>query len=100
MSVSTHSRPKAAEVAQFVKLVGAEFQHTAARRRLMPAGEMVSMMAVSTHSRPKAAEDLIVEDIKEKPFQHTAARRRLSLSQKPCSIRFCSPDFAKLPRKA
>ena len=23
-----------------------------------------------------------------------------SLSQKPCSIRFRSPDFAKLPRKA
>ena len=56
-------------------------------------------------------------------FQHTAARRRLgrwsvclwvrrycfntqppeggwSLSQKPCSIRFRSPDFAKLLRKA
>ena len=27
-----------------------------------------------------------------KKFQHTAARRRLGLSQKPCSVRFSSPD--------
>ena len=77
------------------------FQHTAARRRLGPY-------------RPIRGWQI--------QFQHTAARRRLgkmrfvpgelsrfntqppeggwSLSQKPCSIRFRSPDFAKLTRKA
>ena len=99
--VSTHSRPKAAEVQQILFGVAVErfntqppeggwppkvtyadikmFQHTAARRRLDSA-----LLAAQTGGM----------------FQHTAARRRLSLSQKPCSIRFRSPDFAKLTRKA
>ena len=77
------------------------FQHTAARRRLDSA-----LLAAQINGM----------------FQHTAARRRLghvaslqygrqrfntqppeggwSLSQKSCSIRFSSPDFAKLSRKA
>ena len=100
-----------------------KFQHTAARRRLalmdFASGNDIS---VSTHSRPKAAGILSVRLTRRKKFQHTAARRRLGkfwrskhtavwfqhtaarrrlgLSQKPCSIRFRSPDFAKLPRKA
>ena len=55
--VSTHSRPKAAGIA----ICGgssclSEFQHTAARRRLLFAsGFLLVRLPVSTHSRPKAA---------------------------------------------
>ena len=55
---------------------------------------------VSTHSRPKAAGRCGADRRAYLPFQHTAARRRLCLPQKPYSIRFRSPDFAKFPRKA
>ena len=56
-----------------------QFQHTAARRRLLPKIDTLKAdIAVSTHSRPKAAA------IGRQPtsacncrFQHTAARRRL-----------------------
>ena len=55
--VSTHSRPKAAASIAFTgSFVINEFQHTAARRRLLyiePAFWVVN--GVSTHSRPKAA---------------------------------------------
>ncbi len=59
VSVSTHSRPKAAGV-HFLRLPNSDyvFQHTAARRRL--------------------AEDDKVSEICN-TFQHTAARRRLDL---------------------
>ena len=55
--VSTHSRPKAAAYADFLANgISAEFQHTAARRRL-PESMLrhVRFENVSTHSRPKAA---------------------------------------------
>ena len=77
ISVSTHSRPKAAAEAHLPTLTGTPFQHTAARRRLIvqrikdavdsgfntqpPEGGCSStdsaprIPTVSTHSRPKAA---------------------------------------------
>ena len=100
------------------------FQHTAARRRLEEKKpDTFFYPHVSTHSRPKAAGPLLHQLTQNRKFQHTAARRRLgfaigcfnqficgfntqppeggwSLSQKPCSIRLRSPDFAKLSRKA
>ena len=102
-AVSTHSRPKAAGA---VNALG------------------MAVVIVSTHSRPKAAGSYRLNRYMHMPlFQHTAARRRLAalstrprlppksfntqppeggwcLSQKPCSIRFRSPNFAKLLRKA
>ena len=56
--VSTHSRPKAAGLAD------------------LQAGEFV--IAVSTHSRPKAAGLMSYRNKKKHWFQHTAARRRLA----------------------
>ena len=54
--VSTHSRPKAAGEASKIEQFKKEFQHTAARRRLVPLGiHRPSKRLVSTHSRPKAA---------------------------------------------
>ena len=55
-----------------------QFQHTAARRRLICVFNILHVTSVSTHSRPKAAEKLLVSDVKRGKFQHTAARRRLS----------------------
>ena len=54
--VSTHSRPKAAEIAE--NTIEAE-------------------AVVSTHSRPKAAAELRDGEFTVVGFQHTAARRRL-----------------------
>ena len=78
------------------------FQHTAARRRLdrfIPNSFQISN--VSTHSRPKAAGPragfLFVQFVS---FNTQPPEGGWSLSQKPCSIRFRSPDFAKLTRKA
>ena len=56
--VSTHSRPKAADLATKICILSLiKFQHTAARRRLNK-GIAVQNAAdiVSTHSRPKAAD--------------------------------------------
>ena len=99
--VSTHSRPKAAVfLMDWLKLTK-EFQHTAARRRLLRCTnplcgwtERVSThsrpkaadkkracqtrpILVSTHSRPKAAVGATHQPNRPTPFQHTAARRRL-----------------------
>ena len=55
-----------------------QFQHTAARRRLLkynPA--IIKMFDVSTHSRPKAAALIYIKLNQSTKFQHTAARRRL-----------------------
>ena len=82
------------------RVVISVFQHAAARRRLVVVDEHELALAVSTRSRPKAAVGSASRLLPLNVFQHAAARRRLSLSQKPCSIRFRSPDFAKLPRKA
>ena len=62
------------------KFVKAEFQHTAARRRLDNANTAdVVVRHVSTHSRPKAAGNASPNGrAKVQPFQHTAARRRLA----------------------
>ena len=57
VSVSTHSRPKAAGV-HFLRLPNSDyvFQHTAARRRLATQWKSLpDLNTVSTHSRPKAA---------------------------------------------
>ena len=56
-----------------------QFQHTAARRRLVAGGLTVFVpVLVSTHSRPKAA-GVAGQMVRLKGFgfQHTAARRRL-----------------------
>ena len=54
--VSTHSRPKAAAGYMAFILAEAEFQLTAARRRLPECYHAVyALLSVSTHSRPKAA---------------------------------------------
>ena len=99
------------------------FQHTAARRRLdekvfelrgyfgfntqPPEGGWVGRLwlfqrqSVSTHSRPKAAGCILYSLFKFRgSFNTQPPEGGWSLSQKPCSIRFRSPDFARLPRKA
>ena len=101
-AVSTHSRPKAA--GQFVAVV------------------VLDVVCFNTQPPEGGWGVVFAGAVQDMMFQHTAARRRLvampfyrylfqcfntqppeggwSLSQKPCSIRFRSPDFAKLPRKA
>ena len=100
--VSTHSRPKAA---------GAAPARIRSARRRFNTQPPEGGWSPNTRALPHT-----------QAFQHTAARRRLvlgdglmlpgsrfntqppeggwSLSQKPCSIRFRSPNFAKLSRKA
>ena len=59
-TVSTHSRPKAAGLIPCFLSVLREFQHTAARRRLVMAYiANKPLVDVSTHSRPKAAGNLL-----------------------------------------
>ncbi|WP_410000209.1 hypothetical protein [Neisseria sicca] len=57
------------------------FQHTAARRRLVPHPDTIRLdYIVSTHSRPKAAGiSVLLMMLIFCKFQHTAARRRLGL---------------------
>ena len=100
------------------------FQHTAARRRLGLSRRLGSLYdQVSTHSRPKAAGSArsaaraVMLSFNTQPpeggwtlsnmvgkhkscFNTQPPEGGWSLSQKPCSIRFRSPDFARLPRKA
>ena len=123
--VSTHSRPKAAGrvITSFVA-ASCVFQHTAARRRLgrpekrlhtaagfntqPPEGGwergrtlLLGKGKVSTHSRPKAAGTVKSSKVcNHDCFNTQPPEGGWSLSQKPCSIRFRSPDFAKLLRKA
>ena len=61
LSVSTHSRPKAAALVGLQVLNRLlKFQHTAARRRLRnQCGLDIIGMWVSTHSRPKAAAEKV-----------------------------------------
>ena len=102
-----------------------QFQHTAARRRLELTGSIMKKFlksfntqppeggwydstgllgchqTVSTHSRPKAAGFFIWRTKNANHcFNTQPPEGGWSLSQKPCSIRFLSPDFAKLSRKA
>ena len=54
--VSTHSRPKAAGTSLVAAYRSLQFQHTAARRRLVSITDgSLNVPFVSTHSRPKAA---------------------------------------------
>ena len=54
--VSTHSRPKAAASHPGCPQIARQFQHTAARRRLLVIFGLIYLaFQVSTHSRPKAA---------------------------------------------
>ena len=53
--VSTHSRPKAADIQDCILIYNQMFQHTAARRRLAFIPYQLTGDVVSTHSRPKAA---------------------------------------------
>ena len=78
------------------------FQHTAARRRLAIFTNVSSWnVIVSTHSRPKAAGTSDAGwTICNICFNTQPPEGGWSLSQKPCSIKFRSPDFAKLTRKA
>ena len=101
VTVSTHSRPKAAgarqpaqsgsdrsfntqppeggwELVEETGLKRKMFQHTAARRRLGTASAFSAALTVSTHSRPKAAGmNRAMSSCCSVGFQHTAARRRL-----------------------
>ena len=55
-----------------------KFQHTAARRRLVRFDiGTTRLLNVSTHSRPKAAGKKTEAALQRQQFQHTAARRRL-----------------------
>ena len=121
--VSTHSRPKAAGYARWGDVVGGAFQHTAARRRLgrliWRATNWCAFQHTAARRRLGAPRSALFWQggfNTQPPEGGWAARngcRALatgfntqppeggwSLSQKPCSIRFRSPDFAKLPRKA
>ena len=98
--VSTHSRPKATGLGEYTVIHGIEFQHTAARRRLLVVirsrGRLYVFQhtaarrrlhhtvimqrrldGVSTHSRPKATAVFFLPPTPNLSFQHTAARRRL-----------------------
>ena len=96
-SVSTHSRPKAAEPVRRAKGHPAGFQHTAARRRLAQATPASNTGGrVSTHSRPKAAVPTCSPRSKMPLFQHTAARRRLLCTvQKICRLRLFQHTAAR-----
>ena len=75
-----HTAARRRLVAHYAQLaMGKMFQHTAARRRLAHRQEAVAtILKVSTHSRPKAAGPTIKYlMVKNGRFQHTAARRRL-----------------------
>ena len=100
--VSTHSRPKAAGALRQQHGLTQQFQHTAARRRLGCLRLVLGHCRFCFNTQPP-----------EGGWAATAGRRvsfgsfntqppegGWSLSQKPCSIRFRSPDFAKLLRKA
>ena len=122
--VSTHSRPKAAGQVWDSYLRG-DVVSTHSRPKAAGTGRFQSVLLKrSFNTQPPEGGWMQFLDTVLPPrwFQHTAARRRLgivvsmfynhqsfntqppeggwSLSQKPCSIRFLSPDFAKLSRKA
>ena len=65
-----------------------------------PSDFVGSLYEVSTHSRLKAAGILSTYSSEPRGFNTQPPEGGWSLSQKPYSIRFRSPDFAKLSRKA
>ena len=69
LSVSTHSRPKAAGLKEI---------------------DLEQKIWVSTHSRPKAAgQEAVLIIATQRLFQHTAARRRLDGFSRPSSCTIC-----------
>ena len=77
-SVSTHSRPKAADITPLP--LGKEFYvstHSRPKAAVTLLGLLRPFAPVSTHSRPKAAANWRRISIRIRRFQHTAARRRL-----------------------
>ena len=76
--VSTHSRAETAALALDAPNKSAKFQHTAARRRLLPETiQGNAIKPVSTHSRAETAASHSINRALSFVFQHTAARRRL-----------------------
>ena len=81
ITVSTHSRPKAAaSISLYRFYYQSLFQHTAARRRLLKLGDTSFNLLMFQHTAarrrlPGKKNDPALVD----KFQHTAARRRLPL---------------------
>ena len=100
--VSTHSRPKAAGGYQPDGTTPVPVStHSRPKAAGAPSVNCSKITFVSTHSRPKAAGTCIhLPARKGACFNTQPPEGGWSLSQKPCSIRFRSPNFAKLPRKA
>ena len=80
VTVSTHSRPKAAGTVKNGANNLCGFQHTAARRRLAGGSALVSLVCVFQHTAARRRLAIVVANQKGgATFQHTAARRRLGL---------------------
>ena len=81
MTVSTHSRPKAAGSAPRNSARPNGFQHTAARRRLGFAKIICLSVRQFQHTaaRRRLASEMLAAR-KAAKFQHTAARRRLAVT--------------------
>ena len=100
--VLTHSRPK---VAGFTR-IGTRLMREVSTHSRLKAAELYGVLfiligIVSTHSRLKAAGPAgISQPPAADGFNTQPPKGGWSPSQKPCSVRFHSPDFAKLPRKA
>ena len=101
--VSTHSRPKAAgiDVYRYVRQLDGFNTQPPEGGWFVELEEPVEPTVVSTHSRPKAAgRARRFRTYTLDSFNTQPPEGGWCLSQKPCSVRFRSPDFAKLPRKA
>ena len=83
--VSTHSRPKAAASVKYTaKIKPTQFQHTAARRRLLAREDWSEGdFWVSTHSRPKAAA-LAVVALRHKHNVSTHSRPKAAAQKADC----------------
>ena len=100
--VSTHSRPKAAGLTvQPLQNADGSFNTQPPEGGWFRTLCLRIRAHVSTHSRPKAAGSVGGRNYAlSTGFNTQPPEGGWSLSQKPCSIRFRSPDFARLPRKA
>ena len=87
--VSTHSRPKAAGTAYQRQQTQVQFQHTAARRRLVRFAIMLASVSMFQHTAARRRLDNAdFTTALNTLFQHTAARRRLGCSTYLISIPF------------
>ena len=78
LSVSTHSRPKAAGFSnRYAAATSSVSTHSRPKAAGVCNSRRLSFYAVSTHSRPKAAGTFSRFQAFFVAFQHTAARRRL-----------------------